>query len=187
VGPGQPTPPDAAGRFTFADIQPGTQPLRFEAENYLIKQIQVGVVARETANVEVSLAKRPTQPLVRVQRSQIRIRRQINFATDSDEIVAQSFSLMEEIADTLLRHPELLRVEIQGHTDNVGRDAHNLDLSQRRAESVRRWLVDHGVAPERLTARGFGMTQPLVPNITPANRARNRRVQFMIEERSDEE
>jgi outer membrane protein OmpA-like peptidoglycan-associated protein len=114
---------------------------------------------------------------------EIIIRRQINFATDSAEILPDSSGLLAEIADVLLRHPEIRLVEIQGHTDNTGDDDHNMDLSQRRAESVRQWLVAAGVEPGRLVARGYGETRPLVPNITAANRARNRRVQFMIQER----
>ena len=58
---------------------------------------------------------------------------------------------------------------------------HNQDLSQRRADSVRAWLVQHGVEASRLQAMGYGQTRPLVPNITSANRARNRRVQFVVQ------
>jgi outer membrane protein OmpA-like peptidoglycan-associated protein len=80
----------------------------------------------------------------------------------------------------MLRRPEILLVEIQGHTDNRGRSSYNLQLSQQRAEAVRDFLIQAGVSPTRLEARGFGQERPLVPNLTSANRARNRRVQFMI-------
>ena len=68
----------------------------------------------------------------------------------------------------------------QGHTDSEGADDHNQTLSDDRANSVRTWLVQHGVGSERLVAKGYGEKKPLVPNVTPANRARNRRVQFVI-------
>jgi outer membrane protein OmpA-like peptidoglycan-associated protein len=85
----------------------------------------------------------------------------------------------------MLRNTQITKVEIQGHTDNVGSADHNLDLSQRRADAVRRWLVEQGgVESSRLEAKGFGSTRPLVPNITPANRARNRRSQFIILEQT---
>jgi OOP family OmpA-OmpF porin len=81
----------------------------------------------------------------------------------------------------LLRNPQVRTVQIQGHTDNRGEPSANLDLSQRRAEAVVQWLVAAGVSADRMTAKGFGDTRPLVPNLTNSNRARNRRVQFMIE------
>ena len=90
---------------------------------------------------------------------------------------------LTEIADTLIRHPEIRRVEVQGHTDNSGTPEHNKVLSEQRAEAVRAWLVQHGVAADRLVARGYGQEKPLVPNVTAGNRARNRRVQFIILEK----
>jgi outer membrane protein OmpA-like peptidoglycan-associated protein len=84
----------------------------------------------------------------------------------------------------LIRNPDLELVEVQGHTDNRGDRALNMRLSQQRAESVRRWLNQHGVEPDRLTAKGYGPTRPLAPNITQQNRARNRRVQFRIVRRA---
>jgi OOP family OmpA-OmpF porin len=70
--------------------------------------------------------------------------------------------------------------EIQGHTDNVGDDAYNLKLSNARAASVVRWLVQHGIPPGRLTAKGFGKTQPIADNGSDEGRARNRRVELAI-------
>lgn len=73
-----------------------------------------------------------------------------------------------------------LQVEIQGHTDDVGRDADNLRLSQQRADAVRNWLIDRGTAPERLQAKGYGESQPLAPNDSEAGRALNRRTAFKV-------
>jgi len=72
-----------------------------------------------------------------------------------------------------------MRIEIQGHTDNKGSAAYNLKLSDRRAASVRKYLVSHGVLSNRLVSRGYGLTRPIVPNDTEQNRALNRRVQFI--------
>jgi outer membrane protein OmpA-like peptidoglycan-associated protein len=80
----------------------------------------------------------------------------------------------------LARNPQVQRLEVQGHTDNRGTPAHNLQLSQQRAETVVRWLVGFGIEPARLEAKGYGDERPLVPNLTTENRARNRRVQFII-------
>ena len=72
-----------------------------------------------------------------------------------------------------------ITLEVQGHTDNVGADAYNMKLSQARADSVRAYLVGHGIGASRLTSKGYGFHQPLVPNTTAANRELNRRVQFI--------
>ena len=175
------------GAFAAQELPPGTYTARVEAEDYLIKQETFEVVAREEATPEIQLISRPRNSLVRVRRRDIMIRRQVNFATDSSEILPSSSQLLSEVADVIMRHPEITRIEIQGHTDNRGGRAHNQDLSQRRAEAVRDWLVRAGVEAGRLEARGYGQEQPLVPNITASNRARNRRVQFVIQEQSDSE
>ncbi|MCC7540111.1 MAG: OmpA family protein [Deltaproteobacteria bacterium] len=176
---------DAAGSFTRADLAPGRYTIRVEAEGFLSKAAVVEVVAQQAATVAIDLRRRPRRAQVVVQGRNIRILRQIQFETDSAEIRAVSFPLMEEIADVMIRNPQACRIEIQGHTDNTGGNEHNMTLSQNRAESVRTWLIAAGVAAERLTARGYGPTRPLVPNITAGNRARNRRVQFVITEQGD--
>ncbi len=176
---------DASGALQAQQLPPGQYTARVEADNFLIKTVNFEVEARQTAQVDVTLVPRPRWSLVRVRRRDIQIRRQINFATDSAEILPSSDSLMAQIADVLMRNPQIHKVEIQGHTDNRGAPQHNMELSQQRADSVRTWLVDHGVEADRLEAKGYGQTRPLVPNITPANRARNRRVQFIIIEQGD--
>ncbi len=79
----------------------------------------------------------------------------------------------------MLKDNPKIDLEIQGHTDNVGNAAYNKKLSQSRADSVRAYLVEHGTAVGRLTTMGYGMSQPIVPNNSAANRALNRRVQFI--------
>jgi outer membrane protein OmpA-like peptidoglycan-associated protein len=71
-----------------------------------------------------------------------------------------------------------LKVEIQGHTDNVGSDAYNQKLSEARAHSLVTWLVQHGIAANRLTANGYGKTRPVAGNDTDEGRAKNRRVEI---------
>jgi OOP family OmpA-OmpF porin len=77
------------------------------------------------------------------------------------------------------RNPEY-NLEIRGHTDSSGDDAANLDLSQRRAEAVMRYLSDRGVEAIRMTATGLGETMPVADNNTASGRARNRRVEFSV-------
>jgi outer membrane protein OmpA-like peptidoglycan-associated protein len=71
-----------------------------------------------------------------------------------------------------------LKLEVQGHTDNVGNDAYNQTLSEARAKTVATWLTQHGVAPDRLTAKGYGKTKPVADNGSDEGRARNRRVEI---------
>ena len=89
---------------------------------------------------------------------------------------------MEEIADTLNRNVCLKQVEVQGHTDNTGAKEHNKVLSDQRANAVREWLLSHGVESGRLIALGYGQERPISPNVTPAGKERNRRVQFIIKD-----
>jgi hypothetical protein len=76
----------------------------------------------------------------------------------------------------------LKQIEIQGHTDNTGAKDHNKVLSDQRANAVREWLLGHGIEPGRLVAQGYGQERPISPNVTPAGKERNRRVQFMIKD-----
>jgi len=71
-------------------------------------------------------------------------------------------------------------IEISGHTDDVGDDALNLELSQKRAESVRNYLIKNGIASNRVTAKGYGETQPIADNSTPEGKAKNRRTEVKI-------
>lgn len=81
------------------------------------------------------------------------------------------------------RRPRGAAVEIQGHTDAVGAAGYNMRLSQSRAEAVREYLLaNFDLDPERLAAKGYGETYPIASNDTDEGRARNRRVQFVIEE-----
>src|SRR5262249_26128044 len=79
----------------------------------------------------------------------------------------------------LLKSDESLKLRIEGHTDNVGGAAANQALSDKRAQSVRDWLVSHGIATERLTGQGFGATKPVADNSTDDGRAKNRRVELV--------
>jgi outer membrane protein OmpA-like peptidoglycan-associated protein len=92
----------------------------------------------------------------------------------------ESEKTLREILAVLQAQPSL-KLLIAGHTDSTNTDAHNLRLSQQRADAVVLWLVTHGVAPLRLTARGFGKSQPVADNATAAGRALNRRVELVTQ------
>jgi len=123
-------------------------------------------------------------PRVFVTADRVVIQQQPRFALNRAEILAESAPLLSEVAAVLEAHPEILRVEVQGHTDHTGTDAHNELLSQRRAQSIVTWLVAHGIETSRLEARGYGPNVPLADNGTAAGRALNRRVEFVVRSRA---
>ena len=110
--------------------------------------------------------------------SRIRIKDQVQFATAKSEILPGSFPLLDKVASILLKHPELKRLEIGGHTDSRGGRDYNIQLSEDRAEAVRRYLIDKGVEPGRLTAKGYGPDKPIDTNGTAEGRQKNRRTEF---------
>ena len=113
-------------------------------------------------------------------RGEIIILEKVHFETGSEQIRRVSYPLLKAVHGVLDQYPEIILVEIQGHTDSRGGDDYNLDLSQRRAGQVREFLVELGVDPTRLTAKGFGETQPLDDRQSEEAWSKNRRVQFRI-------
>jgi outer membrane protein OmpA-like peptidoglycan-associated protein len=117
--------------------------------------------------------------LIVVTEHEIRITQQIQFEFNKAAIrPGISFKILDEVAAVLAENPKI-SLEVQGHTDNVGSDGYNMNLSQKRSDSVRAYLVAKGISPSRLVAKGYGFHQPLVPNTTASNRELNRRVQFI--------
>ena len=118
--------------------------------------------------------------LISVQDGQIQILKPVFFATDQDVILAQSYPVLQEMAAVLKHATEIKKLAVEGHTDDRGGAAHNLDLSQRRANSVVRYLVLQGIDATRLEAHGYGQTRPIRENTTQPGRAANRRVEFRV-------
>jgi outer membrane protein OmpA-like peptidoglycan-associated protein len=106
----------------------------------------------------------------------------VYFDTDKDVIQSRSFELLDGIATVINAHPELGRIRVEGHTDSQGGREHNLDLSKRRAKAVVRYLAAKGVDEGRLTSEGFGPDRPVDDNKTREGRAKNRRVEFHVEQ-----
>jgi outer membrane protein OmpA-like peptidoglycan-associated protein len=110
--------------------------------------------------------------------TEIKITQQIQFAFNSAVILPVSFKILDEVVQVLKDNPQI-KLEIQGHTDNIGSQAVNKTLSGMRANSVLKYLQKKGIAADRLTSKGYGMDVPLTSNATADGRALNRRVQFM--------
>jgi outer membrane protein OmpA-like peptidoglycan-associated protein len=177
---------DARGLFAAVDLPAGTYRMRVLAEGYLVQVIEIEVEPHETAMPQIILIKKPERSLVQLKKEEIVIAEQVQFKSGSSVIMAESNDLLSQVADVLLRHTQIERVEVQGHTDSTGGRDMNMKLSQARADAVRDWLVEHGVGAERLEGKGYGPDHPIRPNDTPANRQKNRRVQFIIRQQSAE-
>lgn len=126
------------------------------------------VVAEEPKNLDI-------------QRDVIRLKPGIKilFATNSDALMPESHEILDEVVSVFEQNARL-RVRVEGHTDGDGDDKYNLDLSARRAASVMKYLVDKGVASERLESHGCGEATPLGDNATEDGKQMNRRVEFVI-------
>ncbi len=103
------------------------------------------------------------------------------FDFDKSEIQSQSFPVLDEAVLILQEYPNV-RIVVEGYTDDVGTEEYNMQLSIRRAEAVFRYLVNKGIAPERIRVEGFGESHPVADNSTPEGRAENRRVEIRIVE-----
>ena len=118
--------------------------------------------------------------VVKVTKEKIEILDKVYFDVNKDIIQTRSYELLNQVATVLRSHAELTMVRVDGHTDSDGKDEDNLDLSDRRANAVKRYLVDKGVAAARLQAIGYGETKPVVANTSKSNKEQNRRVEFVI-------
>jgi len=117
--------------------------------------------------------------LVVVTENKIELKQTVFFDTNRATIKRVSFALLDEVAEALVDNPAI-KVEVQGHTDSQGRDQANLKLSQKRAESVRTYLIKKNITSDRMVARGYGETVPIADNRTREGRSQNRRVEFVI-------
>jgi cysteine-rich repeat protein len=104
----------------------------------------------------------------------------IEFKFDTAIMLPGAEAYLHRVLEILQKHTDVLKIEVQGHTSSEGGYDYNMRLSNARARTVLDWLVEHGVAADRLVPHGFGLTQPLFPNDTEEHRQRNRRVQFRI-------
>lgn len=152
-------------------------PPRYEGIHNL--SLTVSVPGRDTMLARGMYDKTPLNPIADTNE----FSKRILFAYDESIIDSSSYSIIDELADAMLRFDRVV-LEIQGHASRSGPDDnrvdYNMNLSLRRADAVKQALIDRGVQAFRLKTRGFGFSMPLVPNDSEANRALNRRTVFRI-------
>lgn len=154
-----------------------TDPLKIDTDNGTVADgIEVGR-GTDPLNPADDLPRGPKRETLHVEVGKALVLEGIVFKTGSAEISYVSEGILQKVFNTLDEYRDIV-VEIRGHTDNVGKASFNLKLSEKRAEAVREWLVQRGIAPARITARGFGWTMPIVPNTTTEGKQANRRIEF---------
>jgi OOP family OmpA-OmpF porin len=129
----------------------------------------------------------PPKPPARVEvrSNKIEIREKIQFEYNKATIKEESHSLLNEIVDVIKKNPHIKKIAIEGHASSEGNDAYNLRLSDQRAKSVMKYLVDNGIADATLEAKGYGETKPIADNESEEGREKNRRVEFNIVEQDE--
>lgn len=171
---------DGEGAFRFGNVVAGKSTIAIDADGYLRGTVEVTVEPRHDVSTQILVYKRPKTPNVVITANEVKLKKEIHFLHGSAEILPDSMAILEEAADVLRSHAELTNIEVQGHTDDSGTPEYNLKLSADRANAVRDVFVRNGVDAGRLSAHGYGQDKPLVPNTSPKNRAKNRRVQLVI-------
>lgn len=122
----------------------------------------------------------PPPSRVVVKDNKVEISEKIQFEVNKATILPQSFSLMDEITDTVKKNPQIKKLSIEGHASSEGDAARNVKLSDERAKAVMKYIVDKGVEAARLSAKGFGAKKPIADNATEEGKEKNRRVEFVI-------
>jgi OmpA-OmpF porin, OOP family len=146
-------------------------------------QVMVAAIALVMVSACASPSKKPGRVVVTDTATEISDR--VSFKPGTAELDPSSVPILDSVASTLQGNPGILAVEVQSHTDERGDDDANLKLSEQRAQVVMQYLVDKGVAQSRLTAHGYGETQPIDRAQTPEAWAKNARIAFLILKRGD--
>jgi outer membrane protein OmpA-like peptidoglycan-associated protein len=168
------TTTDNKGVYSFQLEKGNNYKVIVEKNSYFTKRMElstVSVVKPDTLTLDLAVKKIPKEAIVITN---------IYYESGKAELRPESkTSLDKELVPLLKDNPQLI-IEIGSHTDDVGSNEFNMKLSQQRAESVVKHLVEKGIPKERMLARGYGESKPLTTNVTPEERQRNRRTEFKI-------
>ncbi|MFO0596897.1 MAG: OmpA family protein [Myxococcaceae bacterium] len=164
------------------DLPAGTYTITATAEGFLSQTRDVQVQPGGKLVVAFDLLPTPKKVLVVFKGDKIEILQQVRFATGKSTILPESFDLLSQVVDAIVRN-NVRRVRVEGHTDNRGVKTQNQTLSEDRARSVKEYLVAQGIDAERLESVGYGDSKPIAPNLTARGRELNRRVEFIVLEK----
>ena len=179
---GQAVESDANGVFSFESVQAGQVVLLAQHTKYKTNETPFKLKAGETHNQRIEMERRREDVL----ELETALKNKgtvdlygIHFDSGKDQFKPSSLSTLHAVSEVIKHAPGKV-FEVSGHTDSDGPNAYNQDLSERRARTVIKWLVNHGIKAQQLKARGYGETKSVVPNNTEAGKALNRRVQLRV-------
>jgi OmpA-OmpF porin, OOP family len=164
------------------ELPGGTYTVTVSAEGFLSQTREVQIPAGGRMPVAFELNAMPKKMLVIFKGDKIEILQQVHFATGKATILADSFDLLQQVVDVVVRN-NVKRISVEGHTDNKGVKVANQKLSEDRARAVADYLIAQGVESKRLESVGYGDTKPIAPNLTARGRELNRRVEFIVLEK----
>lgn len=165
-----------SGEFS-QELPPGIHKFRVQAENYLPQEVECDVKAGDKSSINLTLEK-PKE--VTIVENKIILPDAIYFEFGSSVIKSESHSVLNQVAQVLTTRSDYKALKVEGHTDNIGSEAFNLTLSKKRAQAVRKYLMNKGIKGEKVIAEGYGKSKPIATNTTEEGRAENRRVEFNI-------
>lgn len=173
---------DESGNFAIA-AAPGAYAMRIDADQYLSKEAQVTVAEGRDAGTVVTLHTKPAMAGVSFQDGKLKLRQPVTFklvaGKPSAELTAGMPLLLDEVIDILVNHAEIRQVRVEGHWDTSMKAAKAQALTDAQAKAVAKYLVDQGIARERVSAEGMGAKKPIVPNLG-AGKTKNRRIEFVV-------
>jgi len=155
----------------FVEVDIGTNPNIPEHKRVNVKAIEKKLLAKEMKRIRERLANGDLEPL--------KLQARIHFELNQAKIKRAYYPYLNMIIRYLKAHPEL-KIKIIGYTDNIGSKRYNDKLAYKRALAVKRYLINHGISPDRIFIAGRGKEDYLVDNSTPINRFTNRRADFFV-------
>ncbi len=164
---------DNSGKSTF-HLNPDVYTMLITAKGYVPVEEKIDISKNEKGS-KYDVQLKP----IKIEKGLVFKLKSINFETGSDKLTKSSYNILDKMAEILNENPQMI-VEVGGHTDNVGDDKKNLELSQKRANSVQDYLSTKGVKAAQMKAVGFGETNPIASNDTDEGRLQNRRVMFTV-------
>jgi OOP family OmpA-OmpF porin len=164
------------------ELPAGQYVLTANAEGFLSQTREVQVTPGASLPVAFELVPVPKKSLVIFKGDKIEILQQVHFLTGKATILADSFNLLQQVVDAVVRN-NVKKITVEGHTDNRGDKVANQALSEARARAVADYLVAQGVEQSRVDATGYGDAKPIAPNLTARGRELNRRVEFIVVEK----
>ncbi|MFY0566202.1 OmpA family protein [Archangium lansingense] len=184
---GGPTPK----QVTYSQADAASHRLQLPSGRYVVEVTAPGFLAQTRAvqvadgtspDLAFDLEPEPRQWQVKRENDKLDLLQQVRFAEGKAVLLPDSYPLLAQVVDLMVR-TGIQRIRIEGHTDNQGDKAANLNLSKERARAVADYLIKVGLDPARLESEGFGDSRPVAPNLTPKGRELNRRMDFVILDR----